>query len=128
MYDCTNEASYDNITNWLQQIDQHASPDITCVLVANQIDKPDRKVTTEQGQSLADKHRMTFFEVSAMDGTNVPELFYHVARLVIKDKPALTHVGGSSGSRVATQAATTNFSQDSGRIELSSAQSNSAPN
>ena len=42
VYDCTNELSFNNITNWLKQIEAHASEDVQKVLVANKTDLPSR--------------------------------------------------------------------------------------
>ena len=56
VYDCTEESTFNNIQNWLQQIDQHAVPNVKKVLIANKTDMPeaDKKVNPERGQALAD--------------------------------------------------------------------------
>ena len=73
VYDCTDENTFNNITNWLSQIDQHALPNVQKVLVANKTDMPegDKKVDSSRGQALADQHGLTFFESSAKTGVNV---------------------------------------------------------
>ena len=40
VYDCTEENTFNNIQNWLSQIDQHALPNVRKVLIANKVDKP----------------------------------------------------------------------------------------
>lgn len=79
-YDCTEESSYNNIQNWLKQIEAHASPDVVKVLCANKTDLPNRTVSKEKGQELADSHGLEFFETSAKTGENISELFMHVAQ------------------------------------------------
>ena len=49
VYDCTNELTFNNINNWLKQIESHASEDVTKMLVANKTDLPNRVITQEQG-------------------------------------------------------------------------------
>ena len=47
VYDCTQELTFSNITNWLKQIEAHASEDVLKVLVANKIDLPNRCISQE---------------------------------------------------------------------------------
>ena len=51
VYDCTEESTFANITNWLKQIDQHAVPNVKKVLIANKTDMPEneKKVDAERG-------------------------------------------------------------------------------
>ena len=95
VYDTTQEITFNNITNWLKQIDSHASEDVSRVLVANKIDLPNRIVSEEMGKQLAQEYGLTYFETSAMTGHNINELFYYMAKTIIKDKAPLTSVGQS---------------------------------
>ena len=75
-YDCTSSVSFENISNWLAQIDQHANTGIEKMLVATKSDKEaDRKIDAERGLRLAQEHSMAFFETSALSGVNVNEAF-----------------------------------------------------
>ena len=87
VYDCTEEATFNNIQNWLKQIDTHASSGVSKILVANKIDLPNRTVTSERGASLAEEHGLDFFETSAKTGSNINELFQAIAQKIVKDKP-----------------------------------------
>jgi small GTP-binding protein len=53
VYDCTDATTFNNISNWLKQIDQHANTNVAKVLVANKCDKPDKVVDSERGRALA---------------------------------------------------------------------------
>jgi GTPase SAR1 family protein len=86
VYDCTEEKSFQNISNWMKQIEQHASKDVAKVLVGNKADKDNKVIDTDTGKQLADEYGLEFFETSAKTGLNVSELFQHIAHTIIKDK------------------------------------------
>jgi len=76
-YDCTSEESFNNVRNWVRQIEVHANSNVEKILIGNKADLTDRKViTTEAGMSLAKEFGMQFFETSARTGLNVNEAFY----------------------------------------------------
>ena len=55
------------------------------VLVGNKSDLEDkRQVSTEEGQELADKYGMLFFETSAKNGQNVEEIFQNSANEIAR--------------------------------------------
>ena len=58
----------------------HASDNVSKVLIGNKCDRPDKKISAEQGRSLADELGIQFFETSAKTNINVMETFLHVAR------------------------------------------------
>lgn len=71
-YDCTVEESFQNVRNWVRQIELHASQQVEKVLIGNKADQVDKKViSTEQGAALAAEFGMSFFETSAKTGHNV---------------------------------------------------------
>jgi len=88
VYDCTEEATFNNIQNWLKQIEVHASVGVAKVLVANKTDLPNRVITQERGQALAEEFGLKFFETSAKTGSNINEMFFEVADQIVKDRPA----------------------------------------
>ena len=46
-YDCTSKESFENVRNWLEQIKEHANPDVHKLLIATKDDK-EGKVISEQ--------------------------------------------------------------------------------
>jgi len=85
VYDVTSERSFENIKNWMRNIEEHAADDVEKMIIANKADNEENRVISkERGQTLALEHNVCFFETSAKDGTNVEEAFTSIAR-TIKD-------------------------------------------
>nr|GMC61749.1 ras-related protein RABE1c-like [Ipomoea batatas] len=82
VYDVTDESSFNNIRNWIRNIEQHASDNVNKVLVGNKadMDESKRAVPTSKGQALADEYGIKFFETSAKTNMNVEEVFFSIAR------------------------------------------------
>ncbi|XP_008779100.1 ras-related protein RABE1c-like isoform X1 [Phoenix dactylifera] len=82
VYDVTDESSFNNIRNWIRQIEQHASDNVNKILVGNKADMDENKraVSTSQGQMLADEYGIKFFETSAKTNFNVEQVFFSIAR------------------------------------------------
>ena len=55
VYDVTDRGSFDNIRNWVAQIQQHADLNVNKILVGNKVDVPEGKrvVSEEEGKRLA---------------------------------------------------------------------------
>ena len=80
-YSVADNRSFNNIVNWIKQIDNNSSEDVCKLLIATKSDLSDeRQVTFEEGNVLAKKHNMQFFEVSSKNGINVHECFTELAR------------------------------------------------
>ncbi|XP_044052714.1 ras-related protein Rab-8B isoform X2 [Siniperca chuatsi] len=51
VYDITNEKSFDNIRNWIRNIEEHASSDVERMILGNKCDMNDkRQVSKERGE------------------------------------------------------------------------------
>lgn len=74
--------SFNNMQNWLKQIKTHAAENVVKILVANKIDCPERKVTSEEGHHLSTQFGVEYFEVSAKENTNIEDMFYSIAKEV----------------------------------------------
>lgn len=92
-YDVTDENSFKNIKNWIKQIEQNAQTNVCKVLVGNKCDKPDRKVTEEEGKKLAADFNMSFFETSAKSNQNVNETFTFLTKEILKGCESKTGQG-----------------------------------
>ncbi|KAM3261673.1 hypothetical protein ACQJBY_052389 [Aegilops geniculata] len=71
-----------DIRNWIKNIEQHASDNVSKILVGNKadMDESKRAVPTSKGQALADEYGIQFFEASAKTNMNVEQVFFSIAR------------------------------------------------
>ena len=81
-FDCTDEASFNNVTKWLLQIQMLAEPDISKVLICTKCDRQDRAVSVQQGEALARELEVQYFETSALGNVNVVEALHYLAKEV----------------------------------------------
>ncbi len=69
-----------NIGRWLKELKDHADPSIVVLLVGNKCDlKHLWAVKTEDAALFAKNHNTSFVETSALDSTNVEEVFKSIA-------------------------------------------------
>ena len=86
IYDVTEQKSFDNVKNWMAQIKEEVSERVSIVLVGNKIDDEDnRKISTEQGESMAKDYEIMFFECSAKTGQNIDEIFNNLVKKVVEN-------------------------------------------
>ncbi len=72
VYSVLNRQDFDKISFWIEKARKDAPPDTTVMVLANKCDVcAYRKVSYEDGRSLADGNDFLFFEVSAKDMTNI---------------------------------------------------------
>ena len=84
MYDISDINSFKNIRNWIKEIEANAPTNACKVLVGNNCDKPDRVVTEEEGQKLADEFNIGFFEASPKTNQNVNNVFNYLVKEIFK--------------------------------------------
>lgn len=75
IYDISSKDSFSNLNTWINFIKQVNTDNSMIVLCGNKTDL-ERKVTSQEGQILANKEQMLFFEVSAKNGENVNKMMY----------------------------------------------------
>ena len=89
VYQITNRESFENISNWIETCKSSAQREVLMVLIGNKCDlEEERKVSKEEGENLAKKYGISFYETSAKTGANVQEAFTEsLKNLSVKDIP-----------------------------------------
>ncbi|KAI3617519.1 hypothetical protein CBS9595_003428 [Malassezia furfur] len=86
VYDVTDEATFTNVKQWLQEIERYACEGVNKLLVGNKADLTGSKqVDYETAKQFADQLNIPFLETSAKDATNVEQAFLTMAKQ-IKDR------------------------------------------
>lgn len=81
VYDVTDEQSFQNIRNWIRNIEQHAAETCDKILIGNKCDmEADQVVERARGQRLAEEYRIKLFETSAKTNINVSNAFISIAQ------------------------------------------------
>jgi len=84
IYDVTTRKTFDNVRKWIDTIKEEVSDKVNVILVGNKIDNNDnRKVTTEEGQEIANEYKLPFYETSAKTGDNINKAFNDLITRVV---------------------------------------------
>ena len=111
VYDTTDLESFNNVKQWLHEIDRYASENVNKLLVGNKSDLTSKRaVSFDQAKEFADSLGIEFIETSAKNSTNVEKAFMMMASQIktrYKSQPTGTaatgvnlqgqSVGGKSG-------------------------------
>ncbi|XP_044472150.1 ras-related protein Rab5-like isoform X2 [Mangifera indica] len=88
VYDVTSMDSFEKAKKWVQELQRQGNPNLIMFLVANKVDLEDkRKVGYEDGELYAKENGLSFLETSAKTAQNVNELFYEIAKRLVKANP-----------------------------------------
>ncbi|XP_044050483.1 EF-hand calcium-binding domain-containing protein 4A isoform X4 [Siniperca chuatsi] len=82
MYDVTCSPSFTAVRGWMDSVKEKMCDGAVLMLLANKLDLADscsRKVTTVEGQRLAEQHQALFYECSAKTGCRMEELMTDLA-------------------------------------------------
>ncbi|GAW06271.1 gtp-binding protein ypt1 [Lentinula edodes] len=86
VYDVTDNDTFTNVKQWLQEIDRYASEGVNKLLVGNKSDLTSKKVVEYSvAKEFADQLSIPFLETSAKNATNVEQAFLTMAKQ-IKDR------------------------------------------
>ena len=84
VYDITNRESFSNVSSWVEECQNNGPRTITLVLVGNKSDlEENRVVNYEEGEELANRYNMKFYETSAFNGNNVDKIFYDTTEIIL---------------------------------------------
>lgn len=81
VYDCTDQESFNNVKQWMGEIDRYACENVNKLLVGNKTDLVNEKVVdTQTAKAFAESMAIPFIETSAKNATNVEQCFVSMAR------------------------------------------------
>ncbi len=87
VYDLTKIESFNNLSEWIEEIGIYAPKDAQRILVGAKSDmEENRQVPFEQAKEFADKNGMKFFETSSKNNLNVHEAFYSLSKDILMQK------------------------------------------
>ncbi len=87
VYDVTDEASFEKIRDWMDQISSNTQRDeIGLVLLGNKCDMDPRVVTEDMGNKMAEDLKISYFETSALTGQGIKEAFEKLTRDIMQKK------------------------------------------
>ncbi|KYQ92203.1 hypothetical protein DLAC_11678 [Tieghemostelium lacteum] len=76
VYDVTYPKSFERCKSWVEEINSNTQDGMIIILVGNKSDlSSQRKISTEQGQQLADSLNIKFLETSAKENFGVTQVF-----------------------------------------------------
>jgi len=97
VYDVTDSDTFDNVKNWLQEIERYASENVKKLLVGNKSDLTQKKqVDYTTAKEYAKQLEIPFLETSAKANTNVEQSFITMASEIKNSMP--TNSGPSPGT------------------------------
>ena len=75
-----NRDSFDELDNWLNDLHTLSAPNASIIVVGNKCDMDNKRVIlNSEAISFADRHAIEYLETSALNDTNVTELFVRLA-------------------------------------------------
>ena len=86
IYDVTSEDSFSLIEEWFKSIIENKRKGAEVILIGNKKDMVNRVISAEQGESLAKKFEIKYYETSALSGENVDQVFEELAENILKIK------------------------------------------
>jgi len=90
VFDCTDMESFNNVKQWLGEIDRYACENVNKLLVGNKTDLVQGRVVDKSvANEFADSMSIPYIETSAKNATGVEDAFMMMAR-AIKDRLAST--------------------------------------
>ena len=90
VYDITSQNSFNNLSNWLEDLINVKKEEVIFAVVGNKTDLEDnREVSAEEWKKFAEEKNFIFAEVSAKTGDGINKLFDVILKEMLKKKTKL---------------------------------------
>ncbi|KAL4426793.1 hypothetical protein ABPG74_006590 [Tetrahymena malaccensis] len=83
VYSVECKQSFNKVKDWIKCIKESCNVNVSILLIGSKSDSADRVITYEQGQNLAEKYNIPFYETSALNNINVSESFNQLAKMCL---------------------------------------------
>ena len=84
IYDVTNESSFKAVPDWIQSAREKKGENYPMIILGNKIDLEDeRKVKTEDGEELAQKYGLDFYEISNKENVNIENAILTLVKKIL---------------------------------------------
>ncbi len=80
VFDVTDKQSFDDLNNWINEINRYCDEHIKKIIVANKIDQPGRVIDHATAKEFADSLNINYVECSAITNQNIAEIFTVLGR------------------------------------------------
>mmetsp|Transcript_26126 Transcript_26126/g.46468 ORF Transcript_26126/g.46468 Transcript_26126/m.46468 type:complete len:218 (+) Transcript_26126:1519-2172(+) len=110
VYDVTNERTFQSAKRWIEELRQHAEPDIVIILVGNKVDLTDRneaarQVPIEIAKRFAEQNNLFFEETSAITTVGVKDAFERLLQEIYNEKQRRGNGGPNATQQYASRLA-----------------------
>ena len=87
MYDITDKSSFESIPSWMEQIEENKGLKFPIILCGNKCDlEEERVISKEEGEKLAKKLGINFFEMSCQNEINLKTVGYEIINQIVNKK------------------------------------------
>ena len=87
MYDITNKSSFDSIPDIIKNIKEEKGDYFPMILIGNKKDlEQDREIKKEEGEELASKNGIEYFEISNKEGINIQEAGFSIVNKILETR------------------------------------------
>ena len=87
MFSVTSQSSYDSISEWMKNIRNMKPKEFPVILLGNKIDlEENRVISKKEGEELAQKYELSFYETSNKTGENIEKSCLDVINKIIIEK------------------------------------------
>lgn len=85
VYDVCNAESFEAIDTWIESIIDNTDREKKMVLLGNKVDLEHREISKEDGEKMAQKYGIKYFETSAKEDVNISTAIRSIIEDVVKD-------------------------------------------
>ncbi len=90
-FDVSRRSTFDNIDVWINEFHASLSPSTPILLIANKWDLPEHSVSIEEIKLRAELLKCPFFTCSAIEGTNLEDVFLYAAYKFFELNPEMNN-------------------------------------